>query len=63
MIAKVRTEATYQPVTGKHTLLEETNDNGELDCEYAANNNILINTMSGRLLVVYFKSLTVSQNV
>jgi hypothetical protein len=40
MNAKVGTEVAYQPVTGKHTLHEKTNDNVELICEYAASNNI-----------------------
>jgi hypothetical protein len=42
MNAKVGTETTYQPVTGKHTLHEETIDNGELNCEYAESNNMII---------------------
>jgi hypothetical protein len=42
MNAKVGTEATYQPVTGEHNFLEETEDNGERNCEYAARNNMII---------------------
>jgi hypothetical protein len=62
--AKIGVEDTYQPVRAKHTLHEETNGSGELICEYAASNNmILVRTMSVRLLMVYLKSLTVSQNI
>jgi outer membrane receptor for ferrienterochelin and colicin len=40
--AKVGTEAACQPVTGEHNLHEETRDNGELNCEYAARNKMII---------------------
>ena len=35
-------EAAYQKITGKHTLHEETNRNGELLCDFAAANNMIV---------------------
>jgi hypothetical protein len=40
--AKLGKEPTYQKITGKHTLHEETNRNGELLCDFAAANNMIV---------------------
>jgi hypothetical protein len=40
--AKLGKEPAYQKITGKHTLHEETNRNGELLGDFAAANNIII---------------------
>ena len=40
--AKIGKEHVYQQVVGKHSLHENTNDNGELVCEYAIANDIKI---------------------
>ena len=37
--AKLGKELAYQKITGKHTLQEETNRNGELLCDFAAANS------------------------
>jgi len=43
--AKLGNEPAYQKITGKHTIHEETNRNGELLCDFpAANNMIVIST-------------------
>ena len=39
--AKLWKEPAYQK-TGKHTLHEETNKNGELFCDFAAANNMIV---------------------
>ena len=40
--AKLGKEPAYQKITGKHTLHEETNRNGELLCDFAAANNMTV---------------------
>ena len=40
--AKLGKEPAYQKITGKHTLHEETNRNGELLCDFAAANNMIV---------------------
>jgi len=40
--AKLGKESAYQKITGKHTLHEETNRNGELLCNSAAANNMIV---------------------
>ena len=40
--AKLGKESAYQKITGKHTLHEETNRNGELLCDFAAANNMTV---------------------
>ena len=40
--AKLGKEPAYQKITGKHTLHEETNRNGELLCDFAAANNMVV---------------------
>jgi len=40
--AKLGKELAYQKITGKHTLQEETNRNGELLCDFAAANNMIV---------------------
>jgi hypothetical protein len=40
--AKHGKEPAYQKITGKHTLHEETNRNGELLCDLAAANNMIV---------------------
>jgi len=40
--AKLGKEPVYQEITGKYTLHEETNRNGELLCDFAAANNTLV---------------------
>jgi len=40
--AKLGKEPAYQKITGKHTLHEEINRNGELLCDFAAANNMLV---------------------
>ena len=42
IIAKLGKEPAYQKITGKHTLHEETNRNGELLCNFAAANNMTV---------------------
>jgi len=42
--AKLRKEPAYQNITGKHTLHEDTNRNGELLCDFAAANKIVMST-------------------
>jgi len=39
---KLGKEPAYQKITGKHTLHEETNRNGELLCDFAAANNMIV---------------------
>ena len=43
--AKLGKEPAYQKLTGKHTLHEETNRNGELLCDFAAANNMIVMSM------------------
>jgi len=40
--AQVGKERLYNEVTGQHTLYEETNRNGELLCEFAYENNMVV---------------------
>jgi exonuclease III len=40
--AKLGKEPAYQKITGEHTLHEETNRNGELLCDFAAANNMIV---------------------
>jgi hypothetical protein len=40
--AKLGKEPAYNKITGKHTLHEETNRNGELLCDFAAANNMIV---------------------
>ena len=40
--AKLGKEPAYQKIIGKHTLHEETNRNGELLCDIAAANNMIV---------------------
>ena len=40
--AKLGKEPAYQKITGKYTLHEETNGNGELLCDFAAANNMIV---------------------
>jgi len=40
--AKLGKEPAYQKITGKHTLHEETYRNGELVCDFAAANNMIV---------------------
>ena len=40
--AKLGKEPAYEKLTGKHTLHEETNKNGELLCDFAAANNMIV---------------------
>jgi endonuclease/exonuclease/phosphatase family metal-dependent hydrolase len=40
--AKLGKESAYQKITGKYTLHEETNRNGELLCDFAAANNMIV---------------------
>jgi hypothetical protein len=40
--AKLGKEPAYQKITGKHTLHKETNRNGELLCDFAAANNLIV---------------------
>jgi exonuclease III len=40
--AKLGKEPAYQKITGKHTLHEETNRNGEFLCDFAAANNMIV---------------------
>jgi len=40
--AKLGKESAYQKITGKHKLHEETNRNGELLCDFAAANNMIV---------------------
>ena len=40
--AKLGKEPAYQKITVKHTLHEETNRNGELLCDFAAANNMIV---------------------
>jgi exonuclease III len=40
--AKLGKETAYQKITGKHTLHEETNGNGEFLCDFAAANNMIV---------------------
>jgi endonuclease/exonuclease/phosphatase family metal-dependent hydrolase len=40
--AKLGKEPAYQKITGKHMLHEETNRNGELLCDFAAVNNLIV---------------------
>jgi exonuclease III len=40
--SKLGKEPAYQKLTGKHTLHEETNRNGELLCDFAAANNMVV---------------------
>jgi endonuclease/exonuclease/phosphatase family metal-dependent hydrolase len=40
--AKLGKEPAYQKITGKQTLHEETNRNGELLCDFAAANNVIV---------------------
>jgi galactitol-specific phosphotransferase system IIB component len=40
--AKLWKESAYQKITGKHTLHEETNRNGEFLCDFAAANNMTV---------------------
>jgi hypothetical protein len=42
MKAKIGSEDTYSSATGKYSLHEESNSNGELICEYGAANNMYI---------------------
>jgi len=40
--AKLGKEPAYQKITGKHTLHEEINRNGELLCDFAVANNMIV---------------------
>jgi len=40
--AKLGKESAYQKIAGKHTLREEPNRNGELLCDFAAANNMIV---------------------
>jgi endonuclease/exonuclease/phosphatase family metal-dependent hydrolase len=40
--AKLGKEPAYKKITGKYTLHEETNRNGELLCDFAAANNMIV---------------------
>jgi hypothetical protein len=40
--AKLRKELAYKKITGKYTLHEETNRNGELLCDFATANNMIV---------------------
>jgi hypothetical protein len=40
--AKLGNEPAYQKLTGKHTLHEETNRNGELLCDFSAANFMFV---------------------
>jgi len=40
--AKLGKESAYQKITGKHTLHEQTNRNGELLCDFAVANNMIV---------------------
>jgi len=41
---KLGKESAYHKITGKHTVHEETNRNGELLCDFAAANNMIVMT-------------------